>query len=82
MTATAARTVANVVLVSAGVAAAYVVLTTPPLRRLAVRAIEVWLGATVPMYLVSQARGAWVESGQAPRPRSGQAPRLRSGQAA
>jgi hypothetical protein len=82
MTATTARTVANVVLASAGVAAAYVVLTTPPLRRLAVRAIEVWLGAAVPMYLVSEARHAWVESGRAPRPGSGQAPRLGSGQAA
>ena len=82
MTATTARTVANVVLASAGVAAAYVVLTTPPLRRLAVRAIEVWLGATVPMYLVSQARHAWVESGRASRRGSGQAPRLGSGQAA
>jgi len=65
MTATTARAVANVVLASAGVAAAYVVLTTPPLRRLAVRAIEVWLGATVPIYLASQARQAWVESGRA-----------------
>jgi len=82
MTATTARTVANVVLASAGVAAAYVVLTTPPLRRLAVRAIEVWLGATVPMYLVSQARQGWVESGRAPRRASGHARRLGSGQAA
>jgi hypothetical protein len=82
MTATTARTVANVVLASAGLAAAYVVITTPPLRRLAVRAIEVWLGATVPMYLVSQARQAWVESGRASPRGSGHAPRLGSGQAA
>ena len=64
MTASTARTVANVVLVSAGVAAAYVVITTPPLRRLAVRAVRLWLGASVPIYLVSQARHAWVESGR------------------
>ena len=38
MTSRQARTVANLVLVSAGVAAAYVVFTTPPLRRLASRA--------------------------------------------
>ena len=37
MTGATARTVANVVLISAGVAAAYVVVTTPPLRRLALR---------------------------------------------
>jgi hypothetical protein len=57
-----ARTVANVVLLSAGVAAAYVVLTTPPLRRLAVRATRVWLGASVPVYLLAEVRRAWVES--------------------
>jgi len=38
MTSATARTVANVVLASAGVAAAYVVMTRPPLRRLAIRA--------------------------------------------
>jgi hypothetical protein len=58
-----ARTVANVVLVSAGVAAAYVILTKPPLRRLAFRAMEFWLGASIPVFLLTQAREAWVESG-------------------
>ena len=43
MTRERARTVANVVLVAAGVAAAYVVLTKPPLRRLAVRGVRVAL---------------------------------------
>jgi len=42
--------------------AAYVVLTTPPLRRLAVRATRVWLGASVPVYLANEIRKAWVES--------------------
>ena len=59
-----ARTVANVVLVSAGVAAAYVLMTKPPLRRLAFRAVRFWLGATVPVFLMNQAREAWVESGR------------------
>ena len=72
MTAATARTVANVALASAGVAAAYVVITTPPLRRLAVRGLEVWLGASVPVYLLKQAGQAWVESGRAARLRSGQ----------
>jgi len=62
MTDARARTVANVVLVSAGVAAAYVVMTTPPLRRLAFRATRLWLGASVPLYLLEQTRRAWVES--------------------
>jgi len=62
MTERTARTVANVVLLSAGVAAAYVILTTPPLRRFAVRATRVWLGATVPVYLLKEIRRAWVES--------------------
>ena len=73
MTAPTARTVANAVLATAGVAAAYVVITTPPLRRLAVRGLEVWLGASVPVYLLKQAGQAWVESGRAARLRSGQA---------
>jgi hypothetical protein len=62
MTERTARTIANVVLLSAGVAAAYVVLTTPPLRRFAVRATRVWLGASVPVYLLNEVRRAWVES--------------------
>jgi hypothetical protein len=52
------------VLASAGVAAAYVLLTTPPLRRLALRATRVWLGASVPVYLLNQVHRAWVESGR------------------
>jgi len=51
------------VLLSAGVAVAYLVLTKPPLRRLAVRAVRLWLGASVPVFLMTQAREAWVESG-------------------
>jgi hypothetical protein len=64
VTSTTARTVANVVLASAGVAAAVAILATPPLRRLAFRAARVWLGAAVPAYLLAQTRQAWVESGR------------------
>jgi hypothetical protein len=62
VTKTAARTVANLVLVSAGVAAAYVVITTPPLRRLANIASRRWLGASVPGFLIAAAGRAWAES--------------------
>jgi hypothetical protein len=62
MTRESARTVANVVLASAGVAAAYVVLTTPPLRRLAKTGLRIWLGASVPAYVLMQVRRAWMES--------------------
>ena len=62
MTSANARTVANVVLASAGVAAAYVILTTPSLRRLALRGAQLWLGASIPMYLATQTREAWVAS--------------------
>ena len=65
MTSTNARTVANVVLASAGVAAAYVIVTTPSLRRLAVRGLRLWLGASVPGYLMDQTRQAWADSGRA-----------------
>jgi hypothetical protein len=61
-----ARTIANVVLVSAGAAAAVVVLTKPPLRRLALQALRHWLGgATVPQYLLAETRRAWAASGAA-----------------
>ena len=69
MTKAAARTVANVVLVSASVAAAYVIITTPPLRRLAGMASRRWLGASVPMYLLTQVGRAWRETSE-PKPRT------------
>jgi len=62
MTRSAARSVANVVLFSAGVAAAYVVVTTPPLRRLAANGLRWWLGAGVPAYVASEVRQAWMQS--------------------
>lgn len=62
MTETTARTVAHVVLASAAVAAAYVVFTTPSLRRVTDRATRVWLGAGVPVYLLREVRDAWVAS--------------------
>jgi hypothetical protein len=64
MTSANARTAANVVLATAGVAAAYVILTTPSLRRLASRGLLLWLGASVPGYLLDQTRQAWVASGR------------------
>ena len=63
MTDANARTAANLVLASAGLAAAYVVLTKPPVRRLAFLAVRYWLGASVPVFLLAQAREAWAESG-------------------
>jgi hypothetical protein len=65
MTSANARTVANVILVSAGVAAAFVILRTPSLRRIAIRGARLWLGASVPVYFVDQTRQAWLESGRA-----------------
>lgn len=62
MTGTTARSVAQVVLVAAGVAAAYVVYTTPPLRRLANGAARLWLGTSVPEYVLRSVGRAWVES--------------------
>jgi len=62
MTSESARTASTLILVSAGVAAAYVVLTTPPLRRLAATGLRLYLGASVPAYLLSQVGRAWAES--------------------
>jgi len=47
------------VLVSAGLAAAYVVLTTPPLRRLLLRAGGWWLGAGLPLALAADVASVW-----------------------
>jgi len=65
MTRSTARAVANVALITAGVAAAYVIVTTPPLRRLAVNSFRWWLGASVPGYMTGQVREAWVRSASA-----------------
>jgi hypothetical protein len=65
MTRASARIAANLVLAAAGVTAAYVVFTTPPLRRLAARAVRIWLGASIPAYLAAEARRAWIESERA-----------------
>ena len=62
MTSANARTVANVVLISAGMAAAYVIVTTPPLRRVALRGLQLWLGASIPVFMATQVRQAWDES--------------------
>jgi len=67
MTAESARAASTAILVSAGVVAAYVVVTTPPLRRLALVGLRLWLGATVPVYLVSQVARAWAEAGDVRR---------------
>ena len=64
MTSTTARTVANVVLVSAGAAAAYFVLSKPQGRRAARRLLRTWLGASVPLYLLTETGRAWVQSGR------------------
>jgi hypothetical protein len=62
MTRASARTTANLVLAAAGIAAAYVIITTPPLRRLAARGVRMWLGASIPAYLIAETRRAWIES--------------------
>jgi uncharacterized membrane protein len=62
MTDADARNAADLIVASAVVAAAYVVLTKPPLRRLAFAAVRHWLGASVPFFLLTQAREAWAAS--------------------
>jgi len=62
MTDADARNAADLILASAAVVAAYVVLTKPPLRRLAFAAVRYWLGASVPIFLLNQARQEWAAS--------------------
>ena len=65
MTSETARTISHALVLTAGVAAAYVVITTPSLRRFALRAARIWLGASVPVYLAREVHRAWVESAPA-----------------
>jgi hypothetical protein len=67
MTTESARVASNAILLTAGVAAAYVVLTTPPLRRLALNGLRLWLGSSVPVYLLLEVGRAWAEAGNAQR---------------
>jgi hypothetical protein len=62
VTSRSARVVANVVLATAGLAAAFFVFRTLPLRRLALGATRLWLGASVPVFLLNETRRAWAES--------------------
>jgi hypothetical protein len=62
MTEATARTVANVIVASAVLAAAYVIVTTPPLRRFVVRGTRAWLGGGLPAYLFGETRRAWTQS--------------------
>jgi len=64
MTRDRAHTIANVAIATASVAAAYVVLRTPSLRRLAFQGIRLWLGASVPAYLLTEMQNAWMQSGR------------------
>jgi hypothetical protein len=65
VTSEASRRLSHALILSAGAAAAYVVITTPPLRRLALRAVRMWLGASIPVYLAREVRRSWVESAPA-----------------
>jgi len=67
MTADSARTASTAILISAGAVAAYVVLTTPPLRRFALLGVRLWLGASVPAYLLSEVSRSWAEAGKSRR---------------
>jgi len=64
MTDETARKVANVALTVAVVGAAYVILKTPALRRLAIGLAASALTGTVPVWLANEVQHAWMESGQ------------------
>ena len=64
MTEDTARKVADVALTVAVVGAAYVILKTPALRRLAIGLAASALTGTVPVWLANEVQHAWMESGQ------------------
>jgi hypothetical protein len=63
MTEATARKVANVALTVAVVGAAYVILKTPGLRRLAFGLAASALTGTVPAWVANEVQQAWMESG-------------------
>jgi hypothetical protein len=64
MVSESARTASTVILISAGIVAASVVLATPPLRRLALVGMRLWLGSSLPVYLLTQIGHSWAEAGE------------------
>jgi hypothetical protein len=64
MTEESARKVANVILGAAAIGAAYVVVTKPPLRRLAWRIVKTALTGSLPAWLGKEVHHAWIESGR------------------
>lgn len=63
MTDDTARKVANTAMGLAAIGAAYVVLSRPPLRRLAWRLALTALTGTVPIWLNHEVTQAWADSG-------------------
>ena len=59
MTQSQAERTANVVMVAAAIGAAYYVLKTPPLRRLAWRLTAVALTGFIPAWLNQEIRASW-----------------------
>jgi uncharacterized protein (DUF2236 family) len=64
MTEDNARKVANVLLTVAALGAAYYVLKTPPLRRMAWRLAVTALTGTLPAWFGREMQHAWAESGR------------------
>jgi hypothetical protein len=65
MTEETATKVANVVLAAAAVAAAYAIIRTPPLRRMAGGLLLAAITGTVPTWVKREVREAWNASGNA-----------------
>jgi hypothetical protein len=64
MTEQTAKTIANVVLGAAALGAAYVVVKTPQLRRLAIGLVAAALTGPVPAWLSRELQHAWADSGR------------------
>jgi len=64
MTEQQARTTANVVMIAAAAGAAYYVLRTPPLRRVAWQLARTWVRGPLAVWAVTEVRRAWEQSAQ------------------
>jgi hypothetical protein len=62
MTERTAERIANVTLGAAALAAGYIVVRTPPLRRMAIGLAVTALTGALPAWLTREAQHAWVQS--------------------
>jgi hypothetical protein len=79
MTQSSADKIANVVIGAVALGAAYYVVKTPPLRRLAWRLTVATMTGIIPAWITQEIRASWEASGTPAAPDPSRVPRARVG---